>query len=177
MNPGTKQAGLAITGIFVVILVCALCIYIGIQTASIMNASPSPSPSSPSPSPGSGPLCASVPVSNYPSPASAVAPSLTITAPTGATISSIDYANFGNSTGVCGQFTVGECSLYDDTTILSLIRTACVGKNTCSVDVNQSTFGTLTPPTDRSCLNNPKLQVQFQTTGASTPAPAPSPAH
>ena len=97
-----------------------------------------------------------------------------VLAPTGATISSIEYANFGNSTGVCGAFTNGACVLYPDATVKSLVSAACVGKSTCSVAVDPSTFGTLTPPSDAACLTNAKLNVQYRTTGGS-PAPAPSP--
>jgi hypothetical protein len=117
----------------------------------------------------SGPLCAEKAVSVYPSPSPGS--SLTITAPTGTNISKIDFANFGNSTGVCGQYTDGSCTLYPDANVKSLISTACVGKNTCSVPIDPSTFGTLTPPSDLTCLNYPNLSVQYRT---SNPSPSPS---
>ena len=172
MDAGTKQAGTAITGLFVMMIICACCIYCLIEVANNMKDDASPAPA-PAPAPGSGPLCANVSTATFPSPASAQA-SLTITAPAGATISSIEYANFGNSTGVCGAFTNGACVLYPDATVKSLVSAACVGKSTCSVAVDPSTFGTLTPPSDAACLTNAKLNVQYRTTGGS-PAPAPSP--
>ena len=175
MDPGTKQMGTAVTGIFVLIIICACCVYCAMQVAQNMNTTPAPGPGpAPAPAPGSGPLCANVPLAVFPSPSPA--PSLTITAPTGTKISSIDYASLGNPTGVCGSYTDGPCMLYPDSTVKNLVSTACIGENTCSVKIDPSTFGALTQPDDTKCLKNSVLQVQYTTTVAS-PAPAPSPGH
>lgn len=175
MDPGTKQIGTLVSGLFVVIIICACCIYFVIQVKDNMGASPAPGRApgpGPAPATGSGPLCTSVNVSKYPSPSPP--PSLTITAPTGTTISSVDYASLGNPTGVCGAFTDGSCAIYPDSAIKNLFSTACVGKNTCSVNIDPTTFGTLSEMTDAVCQNNIKMQVQYTTTN---PSPAPSPAH
>ena len=178
MDPRTKQMGTMVSGLFVVIIICACCVYCMMQVAGNMKSSPAPDTTdSPSPSPSSGPLCKDVTVSKFPSPASSPAPTLNITAPVGTTISSIDYANLGNSTGVCGAYTDGSCTLYPNSTLKNLIKTACVGKNTCSVSVDPSTFGTFTEPSTASCKTNPKLEVQYRTTNPPSPASAPAPAH
>jgi len=164
-----------VTGIFVVLIICACCVYFGMETAKNMKGSPAPAPA-PAPAPSSGPLCTDKSLSVFPSPAPA--PSLTITAPVGTTISAIDYANLGNATGVCGAYTDGSCVLYPNTTVKNLIDTACVGKSTCSVSIDPSTFGAFTQPSTASCKTNPKLNVQYRTTLPPSPvaSPAPSPA-
>ena len=63
----------------------------------------------------------------------------------GATISGIRFAAFGTVTGACGAspaspdgFKVGSCNAAD---AVSILRRACVGEESCSVDVGVKTFG------------------------------------
>ena len=53
-------------------------------------------------------------------------------------IRAITYASYGNPIGSCGSFANGACNATNSTTV---IATACVGKNYCSVDATNSTFG------------------------------------
>ena len=48
------------------------------------------------------------------------------------TIKSIDFASFGTPTGSCGNFSYGNCSATDSKAVVSQ---ACLGKNSCSIDV------------------------------------------
>ncbi|KAL6223349.1 hypothetical protein ACLB2K_006736 [Fragaria x ananassa] len=56
-------------------------------------------------------------------------------------ISAIKFASFGNPEGTCGSFRKGTC---DSTTALSILQKECVGKESCSVDVSESMFGSTT---------------------------------
>ncbi len=62
----------------------------------------------------------------------------TLTCPDGATITSIDFASFGTSTGECGSFSQSECHSADSQAVL---EAACLGKSTCSVQALNSAFG------------------------------------
>ncbi|XP_027331397.1 beta-galactosidase 7-like [Abrus precatorius] len=57
----------------------------------------------------------------------------------GRPISAIKFASFGNPQGVCGAFTKGTCESQNDA--LSIVKAACVGKDACSIDVSEKTFG------------------------------------
>ncbi|XP_054819914.1 beta-galactosidase 15-like [Prosopis cineraria] len=54
-------------------------------------------------------------------------------------ISAIKFASFGNPQGTCGSFYKGTCESNNDA--LSIIEKACVGKQTCSIDISERTFG------------------------------------
>ncbi|XP_043696444.1 beta-galactosidase 7-like [Telopea speciosissima] len=71
----------------------------------------------------------------------------------GQTISAIEFASFGDPQGKCGSFKKGSC---DATNTLSVLETACVGKESCLINVLEANFGS------NSCsLNTPKrLAVQ-----------------
>ncbi|GMY36491.1 beta-galactosidase 15-like [Fagus crenata] len=56
----------------------------------------------------------------------------------GRPISSIKFASFGNPHGTCGSFHKGSCEAKD---ALSIIQNACVGKESCSIDVSEDTLG------------------------------------
>jgi Galactose binding lectin domain len=168
MEPGTKQAGIAVTGLFLLILCCLCLSYFVSQVQSSMSQISTP----PSPPTGGSPAsrqCAQSPAAVFPSPSPS---SFTITAPTGSTISSIDYANFGNATGLCGAYTDGSCSLYPDSSVMTLIRSACLNNSTCTVPLSTQTFGILGTNVDQTCSNPTYLTVQYST---SSPAPAPAP--
>jgi|GEM_PF-331191 len=61
-----------------------------------------------------------------------------ITCPVGEVVKSIDFASFGNSTGSCGSFVLGNCNSSQST---SAVGGLCLGKNSCSVDASNDIFG------------------------------------
>lgn len=62
----------------------------------------------------------------------------TLTCPAGSTITAIDFASFGTSTGECGDFTQGACHAEDSRAV---VEAACLGQATCSVDATNENFG------------------------------------
>ena len=64
--------------------------------------------------------------------------SITLTAPQGATISSIDYASYGNPQGSCGNFSDGWC---DASNSISVLQSYCLGQNSCTVPATNAVFG------------------------------------
>ncbi|KAI9114113.1 hypothetical protein K1719_014763 [Acacia pycnantha] len=54
-------------------------------------------------------------------------------------ISAIKFASFGDPQGTCGSFYKGTCESSNNA--LSIIEKACVGKQSCSIDVTENTFG------------------------------------
>ncbi|RDY03088.1 hypothetical protein CR513_13361, partial [Mucuna pruriens] len=57
----------------------------------------------------------------------------------GRPISAINFASFGNPQGECGAFSKGSCESKSD--VLSIVQNACLGKESCSFDVSENTFG------------------------------------
>ncbi|KAK7304013.1 hypothetical protein RJT34_14999 [Clitoria ternatea] len=57
----------------------------------------------------------------------------------GRPISAIKFANFGNPEGECGAFSKGSIQSKSDA--LSIVHNACVGKESCRIDVSEKTFG------------------------------------
>ncbi|KAG5101536.1 hypothetical protein JHK84_046505 [Glycine max] len=57
----------------------------------------------------------------------------------GRKISAIKFASFGDPKGVCGAFTNGSCESKSNA--LPIVQKACVGKEACSIDVSEKTFG------------------------------------
>ncbi|XP_015890709.1 beta-galactosidase 8 isoform X2 [Ziziphus jujuba] len=53
-------------------------------------------------------------------------------------ISSITFASFGTPIGSCGGFSHGQCR---NNMALSIVRKACVGSNSCSIEVSINKFG------------------------------------
>ncbi|KAL2932355.1 Beta-galactosidase [Bienertia sinuspersici] len=73
----------------------------------------------------------------------------------GRPISAIKFASFGNPQGVCGAFQRGSCESAND--VQSILTKACVGQETCLVDVSEKTFGE-----GKSCGTEVKrLAVEF----------------
>ncbi|KAJ1407393.1 Glycoside hydrolase, family 35 [Sesbania bispinosa] len=70
----------------------------------------------------------------------------------GKTISEIQFASYGDPQGKCGSFQKGEWESRDSTTV---VERACIGKDSCSIDVTSSTFGI------RRCGTNGQLAVQL----------------
>jgi hypothetical protein len=56
----------------------------------------------------------------------------------GQLISSIKFASFGTSKGSCGSFTHGHCKTNST---MSIIEEACIGRESCSVEVSVQKFG------------------------------------
>ncbi len=56
----------------------------------------------------------------------------------GRTITSVDFASFGNPTGFCGTYKAGTCS---GGSTLQAIKTACLGKANCALTVASSLLG------------------------------------
>ncbi|XP_020203058.1 beta-galactosidase 15 [Cajanus cajan] len=57
----------------------------------------------------------------------------------GRPISDIKFASFGNPQGECGAFTKGSCESKSEA--LSIVQKACVGKESCSIEVSEKSFG------------------------------------
>jgi hypothetical protein len=55
-----------------------------------------------------------------------------------ATISQIQFASYGTPTGSCGSYHVGSCNAANST---SVVAAACIGRNSCTVFPNTTTFG------------------------------------
>ncbi|CAI9782706.1 unnamed protein product [Fraxinus pennsylvanica] len=58
----------------------------------------------------------------------------------GRPISAIKFASFGDVQGTCGSYDKGSCT--SETDALSIVQSACVGKESCTVSASESTFGT-----------------------------------
>ncbi|KAF8401121.1 hypothetical protein HHK36_014425 [Tetracentron sinense] len=57
----------------------------------------------------------------------------------GQTISAIQFASFGDAQGTCGSYLKGTCEAVNS---LSVVQKACVGQQTCLINVSETTFGT-----------------------------------
>ncbi|XP_059636218.1 beta-galactosidase-like [Cornus florida] len=57
----------------------------------------------------------------------------------GKTLSSIQFASFGDPKGACQSFSKGSC---ESATGMSVVQKACTGKERCSINVNEGTLGT-----------------------------------
>nr|GMC50041.1 beta-galactosidase 15-like [Ipomoea batatas] len=57
----------------------------------------------------------------------------------GRPISGIKYAHFGETQGLCGSFEKGSCGGAKDA--LTILKTACKGKKSCSVTATKDVFG------------------------------------
>ncbi|KAJ4969156.1 hypothetical protein NE237_015857 [Protea cynaroides] len=56
----------------------------------------------------------------------------------GQVISSIKFANFGTSYGICGSFKRGRCT---SAKAVAIVQEACIGSKSCSLGVSVYTFG------------------------------------
>ncbi|KAL9165755.1 hypothetical protein ABFS82_06G191200 [Erythranthe guttata] len=57
----------------------------------------------------------------------------------GKTISDVKFASFGDVQGICGSFEKGTCEAKNDA--ISIVKNACVGKESCSIQASASVFG------------------------------------
>lgn len=64
--------------------------------------------------------------------------SATLTCPAGTTVSSIRFASYGTPTGSCGSFSTSGCHASSSE---SVVRDACLGRNSCSVAATNGNFG------------------------------------
>jgi hypothetical protein len=85
----------------------------------------------------------------------------------GRTITAIEFASFGNPTGVCGTYKAGTCV---GGSTLQAVKNACLGKAACSVTVASSLLGD-------GCAGQPKtfdLQVTCMGSGGTPPGVCPN---
>ncbi|CAK7352364.1 unnamed protein product [Dovyalis caffra] len=73
-------------------------------------------------------------------------------------ISGIQYASFGDPQGSCGSFQKGS---IEASSSLSAVEKACIGKDSCSINVSKTTFGVK----DSFGVDNNRLAVQAVCTG------------
>jgi hypothetical protein len=87
----------------------------------------------------------------------AIGGSLTVGCTAGMTITSVDFASYGNPTGACGGYKLGTCTAPSS---LQAIKNLCLGKTSCQIDVSNGTFG------GDPCATTTKiLDVQVTCTG------------
>ncbi|KAK6274429.1 hypothetical protein POUND7_004138, partial [Theobroma cacao] len=67
----------------------------------------------------------------------------------GNVISKIEFASYGNPKGRCGSLTKGSCEAEGS---LSALEKICVGKESCTVDVSEKTFGSADCGEDKKSL-------------------------
>jgi aspartate aminotransferase-like enzyme len=63
---------------------------------------------------------------------------LTLSCPGNALIDHVVFASYGTPTGTCGHFVQGTCHA---STSEAVVASACVGKQSCTVFVNNGEFG------------------------------------
>ncbi|XP_047315226.1 beta-galactosidase 10-like [Impatiens glandulifera] len=66
-------------------------------------------------------------------------PAVQLTCPTNTKISEVRFASYGNPTGSCGSYTLGNCH---DPNSFSTVKTACLNKDECSIELNEENFNT-----------------------------------
>ena len=74
-----------------------------------------------------GPICATVDYRR----------TLQINCQSGKTVSEIQFASYGDPQGKCGSFQKGE---WESSHSMTVVEGACIGKQSCSIDVTSSTF-------------------------------------
>ncbi|GAB4846773.1 Beta-galactosidase 7 [Ancistrocladus abbreviatus] len=72
----------------------------------------------------------------------------------GGPIKAIQFASFGDPQGICGSFEKGNCE--GSKNAIKVINNACVGKETCSLEVSKAIFGTA------NCVNTEKKRLAVQ---------------
>ncbi|OVA11465.1 D-galactoside/L-rhamnose binding SUEL lectin domain [Macleaya cordata] len=71
----------------------------------------------------------------------------------GRSISAIQFASFGDPKGSCGSFQKGSC---DAANTVSAVQKACVGQESCTINVSEATLGT------SQCGNNVTKRLAVQ---------------
>jgi hypothetical protein len=85
---------------------------------------------------------------------------ITLAAPPGEIITSVDFASYGTPLGACGGFYLGTCNA---TSSQSVVEAACLGKQSCTIDADNATFGD-------PCYGTVK-RLYVQATAGSQPTP------
>lgn len=62
----------------------------------------------------------------------------TLACPSGRLVGSIDFASYGEPTGMCGSFLLGGCHA---TNSAALVAAACVGQSSCALSAQNEVFG------------------------------------
>lgn len=87
------------------------------------------------------------------------------TCPSGQVISAVDFASYGSPTGTCGAFkTSSSCNASNS---LSVVKTACIGKASCSLTADNNAFGDPCPGVGKS------LDFQVECTPGTVVTPPP----
>src|SRR5690349_17290077 len=63
---------------------------------------------------------------------------LSLSCPSGQTITAVTFVSYGTPSGSCGAFRTGTCNAADAATTLAGL---CVGQNACEVDATNDIFG------------------------------------
>lgn len=64
-------------------------------------------------------------------------PQASLKCPSGKKIVAVEFASFGNPTGYCGSFALGNCNAA---AAKGVVEKACLGKEECLVEVNRANF-------------------------------------
>jgi hypothetical protein len=70
-----------------------------------------------------------------------------VSCPPGQTVASFDFVSFGTPTGTCGNFAVSSC---DSATSRSVVEAACLGQQSCAVNVSIGSFGDPCPGANKT---------------------------
>jgi hypothetical protein len=81
---------------------------------------------------------------------------LSLSAPSGAVFTNVQFASYGNSTGSCGNFVLGSCNSANSTLV---VAAAALGKNSFSLVADNDTFGDPCNGTTK----NLKVQLNYNT--------------
>jgi len=68
---------------------------------------------------------------------STLAPQASVKCPRSKKIVAVEFASFGNPTGSCGNFALGNC---DAAATKKIVEQQCLGKGDCSVELNRAIF-------------------------------------
>ncbi|MBS1971347.1 MAG: hypothetical protein JSU04_13650 [Bdellovibrionales bacterium] len=91
-----------------------------------------------------------------------------ITCPAGQTVSEVIFASYGSPTGSCGAFKTSSCNAANS---LDIVKRACLGKASCSIEANNGPFGDPCEGTGKSL----SVQVTCSDAGSATPQPTATP--
>lgn len=88
-----------------------------------------------------------------------------LTAPSGATITAINFASYGTPNGTCGSFTLGGCNAANSK---SIVEGYALGKNTVTIPATNTVFGDPCPGTYKRLYVQATYQSTVTTTSSST---------
>lgn len=67
----------------------------------------------------------------------AVGPQASLKCPSGKRVVAVEFASFGNPSGYCGKFAMGNC---DAAATKQIVEQECLGKESCSLALNRAVF-------------------------------------